>query len=157
MLGVFAMAEIAMLLPHSGGTFVYLHRIYGKAVGYAYGWGSFACIQSASAAAIAYVFAESLNAVVTLPKLGPEWEAMTVLWIFTPFADLGVKLAGSHWRHQRESGPDPVAVGLGSLEVGFVRSHLATREPCWFSGFSQERTFIPIPTAPPIRRCARVP
>jgi APA family basic amino acid/polyamine antiporter len=93
MLGVFAMAEIAMLLPHSGGTFVYLHRIYGKVVGYAYGWGSFACIQSASAAAIAYVFAESLNAVVPLPKLGPEWEAMTVLWIFTPFADLGVKLA----------------------------------------------------------------
>ncbi len=68
--GVFTMAEIAMLLPHSGGTFVYLHRIYGKIVGYAYGWGSFACIQSASTAAIAYVFAESLNAVFTLPKIG---------------------------------------------------------------------------------------
>jgi basic amino acid/polyamine antiporter, APA family len=93
MLGVFAMAEIAMLLPHSGGTFVYLHRIYGTVVGYAYGWGSFACIQSASAAAIAYVFAESLNVVVALPKLGPEWEAMTVLWIFTPFAEIGVKMA----------------------------------------------------------------
>lgn len=93
MLGVFAMAEIAMLLPHSGGTFIYLHRIYGTMVGYAYGWASFACIQSASTAAIAYIFAESLNAVVPLPTFGGDWEKMTVLWIFTPFAEIGVKLA----------------------------------------------------------------
>ncbi len=91
--GVLSLAEIAMLLPESGGSFVYLREIYGEKYGYFYGWASFACIQSASTAAIAYVFAQSLNAVYPLPMLGGEWETMKVLWIFTPFANLGVKLA----------------------------------------------------------------
>lgn len=92
LLGVLSLAEIAMLMPESGGSFVYLNKIYGNIFGYFYGWASFACIQSASTAAIAYVFAQSVNAVAPLPILGGEWETMTVLWIFTPFANLGVKL-----------------------------------------------------------------
>jgi basic amino acid/polyamine antiporter, APA family len=93
MLGVLTLAEIAMLLPHSGGSFVYLHKLYGAPVAYSYGWASFACIQSASTAAIAYVFAQSFNAIWALPILGGEWETWRFLWIFTPFANLGVKLA----------------------------------------------------------------
>lgn len=93
LLGVLSLAEIAMLMPQSGGSFVYLNKIYGKIFGYFYGWASFACIQSASTAAIAYVFAQSLNAVLPLPILGGEWETMSVLGIFTPFANMGVKLA----------------------------------------------------------------
>lgn len=92
LLGVLSLAEIAMLLPESGGSFIYLKEIYGEKYGYYYGWASFACIQSASTAAIAYVFAQSLNAIVPLPILGGAWETMEVLWIFTPFANLGVKL-----------------------------------------------------------------
>lgn len=92
LLGVLSLAEIAMLMPESGGSFVYLNKIYGEKTGYFYGWASFACIQSASTAAISYVFAQSLNAVIPLPILGGEWETMTVLWIFQPFANLGVKL-----------------------------------------------------------------
>lgn len=92
LLGVLSLAEIAMLMPESGGSFVYLNRIYGEKWGYFYGWASFACIQSASTAAIAYVFAQSLNAIYPLPALGGEWETMTVLWIFQPFANIGVKL-----------------------------------------------------------------
>lgn len=92
LLGVLSLAEIAMLLPESGGSFIYLKEIYGEKYGYYYGWASFACIQSASTAAIAYVFAQSLNAIVPLPILGGSWETMEVLWIFTPFANLGVKL-----------------------------------------------------------------
>ena len=93
LLGVLTLAEIAMLMPESGGSFVYLKEIYGEKYGYYYGWASFSCIQSASTAAIAYVFAQSLNAVVPLPILGGAWETMNVLGIFTPFANLGVKLA----------------------------------------------------------------
>jgi basic amino acid/polyamine antiporter, APA family len=92
LLGVLSLAEIAMLLPESGGSFVYLRKIYGEKYGFFYGWGSFACIQSASTAAIAYVFAQSLNAVIPLPILGGEWETMKVLGLFMPFANLGVKM-----------------------------------------------------------------
>jgi len=92
LLGVLTVAEVAMLIPVSGGPFSYLREIYGEKTGYFYGWASFACIQSASTASIAYVFAQSLNSVWQLPILGGSWETMTVLGIFTPFANLGVKL-----------------------------------------------------------------
>ncbi len=92
LLGVLTVAEIAMLIPVSGGPFAYLREMYGEKAGYFYGWASFATIQSASTASIAYVFAQSLNGVYELPILGGEWETFTVLGIFTPFANLGVKL-----------------------------------------------------------------
>jgi basic amino acid/polyamine antiporter, APA family len=92
LLGVLSLAELAMLMPHSGGPFVYLHKIYGPGVAYAYGWGSFACIQSASTAAIAYVFAQSVNAVRELPTLGGRFETMTLVGDIAPLANLGVKL-----------------------------------------------------------------
>jgi APA family basic amino acid/polyamine antiporter len=92
LLGVLTVAEVAMLIPVSGGPFAYLREIYGEKTGYFYGWASFACIQSASTASIAYVFAQSIHSIYPLPMLGGEWETYTVLGIFTPFANLGVKL-----------------------------------------------------------------
>jgi APA family basic amino acid/polyamine antiporter len=92
MLGVLTVAEVAMLIPVSGGPFAYLRQIYGERVAYYYGWASFACIQSASTASISYVFAQSLNAIYPLPVLGGAWETYQVLGIFTPFANIGVKL-----------------------------------------------------------------
>lgn len=93
LLGVLTVAEIAMRLPVSGGPFAYLKELYGAKTGYFYGWASFACIQSASTASISYVSAQSLHAVFPLPGLGGFWETYEVLGIFTPFANLGVKLA----------------------------------------------------------------
>lgn len=93
LLGVLTVAEIAMRLPVSGGPFAYLKELYGEKTGYFYGWASFACIQSASTASISYVSAQSLHAVFPLPILGGFWETYEVLGIFTPFANLGVKLA----------------------------------------------------------------
>lgn len=92
LLGVLSMAEIAMLMPESGGSFLYLTEIYGKGCGYSYGWASFVCIQSASAAAIACVCAQSLNTIVPLPRLGGAWESTTLIWMFQPYKDIGVKL-----------------------------------------------------------------
>ena len=40
LLGVLSLAEIAMLMPESGGSFVYLNKIYGEKYGYFYGWAS---------------------------------------------------------------------------------------------------------------------
>jgi len=92
LLGVLTVAEVAMLIPVSGGSFSYLEIMYGEKTGYFFGWTSFACIQSASVASIAYVFAQSLDSMYELPLLGGEWETLTVLGIFTPFANLGVKM-----------------------------------------------------------------
>lgn len=93
MLGVLSLAEIAVLIPVSGGPYSYLKNIYSRSLGFFYGWSSFTVIQSASIASIAYVFAQSLNAIIPLPILGGEWETWTFLGVFTPFANIGVKLA----------------------------------------------------------------
>lgn len=92
LLGVLTTAEIGSMITESGGPYAYFKRIYGSVFAFFYGWSSFSVIQSASIASIAYVFSQSVNALVTLPRLGGSWETWSVLGIFTPLANLGVKV-----------------------------------------------------------------
>ncbi len=59
--GTFAYAEVAALLPEAGGEYVFLRRAYGRAVGFVYGWTTFAIYKSGSQAALAVGFAIFLN------------------------------------------------------------------------------------------------
>src|SRR5213596_2069725 len=58
LLGTLSNAELASMMPETGGQYVYLHRAYGPFVAFLYGWALFAVIQSGSIAALSYVFAE---------------------------------------------------------------------------------------------------
>ena len=89
--GALSNAEIAGMLADSGGEYVYYRKIYNKFFAFLFGWTNFTAIRSASAASVAYVFAESLNAMITLPTLPDSWAHVTFLEIFTPFDNLGVK------------------------------------------------------------------
>jgi APA family basic amino acid/polyamine antiporter len=94
--GALTNAEIASLIPATGGQYVYFRRMYGDFVGYLYGWSVFAVIQTGSIASIAYVFAEYVGYFVPLPRLGADWEAMRLslgsVITFTPFVEFGEKL-----------------------------------------------------------------
>lgn len=92
MLGVLTIGEIAGLEPGSGGPYAYLRRMYGRVAAFSYGWASITAIQSAAIASIAYVFAHSLNAVVTLPRLDATTEQWNLWGLFYPLDNLGVKL-----------------------------------------------------------------
>ena len=92
LLGVLTTTEVGAMITESGGPYAYFKRIYGRNFAFYYGWSSLAVIQSASIASISYVFSQSVNALVELPRLGGAWEEWTVLGIFTPLANLGVKL-----------------------------------------------------------------
>ncbi|HRF38669.1 MAG TPA: amino acid permease, partial [Saprospiraceae bacterium] len=92
LLGVLTTTEIGSMITESGGPYAYFKKIYGKIFAYYYGWSSFSVIQSASIASIAYVFSQSVNAVVELPRLGAAWEEWSILGIFFPFANIGVKV-----------------------------------------------------------------
>ncbi len=91
LIGAVTNAEIAGLIAAPGGQYVYFKEMYGKAFAFLYGWSCFSVIQSASIASIAYVFAESVNAVVNLPRLGPELEQLSIFGIFHPLESFGVK------------------------------------------------------------------
>ncbi len=87
LLGVLATTEVGAMITESGGPYAYFKRIYGRNFAFYYGWSSLAVIQSASIASISYVFSQSVNALVALPRLGGAWETWTVLGIFTPSFD----------------------------------------------------------------------
>jgi APA family basic amino acid/polyamine antiporter len=84
-------AEIAGLIAEPGGQYVYFKKMYGNAFAFLYGWACFSVIQSASIASITYVFSESVNSVITLPRLSPELENFSIFEIFYPLQSFGVK------------------------------------------------------------------
>lgn len=89
--GALSNAEIAGMLADSGGEYVYFNKIYNRFFAFIFGWTCFAVIRSSAVASIAYVFAHSFNSLITLPVLPEAWEQFTVLGIFTPFDNFGVK------------------------------------------------------------------
>jgi amino acid transporter len=64
LLGALAYAEVTVLYPRAGGNYVFLREAYGRLAGFLWGWVYFWIICSASLAALATVFTDSLNDVV---------------------------------------------------------------------------------------------
>jgi basic amino acid/polyamine antiporter, APA family len=59
--GSFSYSEIAAMMPEAGGDYVYLRRAYGRAVGFLYGWMTFAVAKAGSQAALAVGLAIFMN------------------------------------------------------------------------------------------------
>jgi APA family basic amino acid/polyamine antiporter len=62
--GSFSYSEIAAMMPEAGGDYVYLRRAYGRAVGFLYGWMTFAVAKAGSQAALAVGLAIFMNVAV---------------------------------------------------------------------------------------------
>ena len=90
--GALSNAEIAGLLADTGGDYVYLKKIYNRFFSFLYGWSLFAVIQTATISSLAYVFAQSLNSIVSIPELFPSLQDYTIGGVFFPFQNSGVKL-----------------------------------------------------------------
>lgn len=93
--GALTNAEIASLIPETGGQYVYFERMYGPFFAFLYGWAIFAIIQCGSIAAVAYVFAEYSTQFVVLP----EFSETVATWSFhlpfvgdiMPLKEIGTK------------------------------------------------------------------
>src|SRR6267378_1129292 len=53
--------ELAAMMPHAGGQYVYLREAYGRLWGFLYGWTLFLIIQTGTIAAVAVAFARFLG------------------------------------------------------------------------------------------------
>jgi APA family basic amino acid/polyamine antiporter len=71
-IGALSYAELAGMMPHAGGQYVYLREAYSPLWGFLYGWSCFLVIQTGSIAAVAVVFAKYLG--VLRPELGTDAE-----------------------------------------------------------------------------------
>src|SRR5215468_3984595 len=93
--GALTNAEIASVIPETGGQYVYFDRLYGPFTAYLYGWAVFAVMQTGSIAAVAYVFAEYSTEFVHLPEFAPSIAAWTLHLPFigdvAPLKDIGIK------------------------------------------------------------------
>jgi APA family basic amino acid/polyamine antiporter len=90
--GALSNAEVAGLLADTGGEFVYFKKIYNRFFAFMYGWSLFTVIQTATISSLAYVFAQSLNSIITIPGIFSSLQHFTIGGVFYPFQDFGVKM-----------------------------------------------------------------
>ena len=90
--GALSNAEVAGLLADTGCEFVYLKKIYNRFFSFMYGWSLFTVIQTATISSLAYVFAQSLNSIITIPVIFSSLQHFTLGGVFYPFQDFGIKL-----------------------------------------------------------------
>ncbi|CAG5018656.1 Serine/threonine exchanger SteT [Dyadobacter sp. CECT 9275] len=64
MMGALSTAELTSMMPGSGGEYVYFKKIYGRFFSFLYGWGNLVVMKSATIAALAYIFSDSLHSVI---------------------------------------------------------------------------------------------
>jgi basic amino acid/polyamine antiporter, APA family len=69
-MGALSYAELAAMMPHAGGQYVYLREAYGSLWAFLYGWTCFLVIQTGSIAAVGVAFAKFLG--VLVPSLGTD-------------------------------------------------------------------------------------
>ena len=58
-MGALSYGELAAMMPHAGGQYVYLREAYSPLWGFLYGWTLFMVIQTGSIAAVAVAFANA--------------------------------------------------------------------------------------------------
>src|SRR6185295_8787354 len=93
--GALTNAEIAGMIPETGGQYVYFERMYGPFFAFLYGWAVFSIMQCGSIAAVAYLFAEYAGRLIHMP----EFTGAAATWSFhlpfigdvTPLAEIGTK------------------------------------------------------------------
>jgi len=101
MIGALSYGELAAMMPHAGGQYVYLRESLGPLWGFLYGWTFFVVIQAGSIAAVCVAFGKFTG-------------------IFFP------AISGTHWLWHIAHVP-PVHVGpmvLGNMEIGVNTANL---------------------------------
>jgi len=92
MLGAFCFASLATTTQEAGGQFQYFKNTFGSFFGFMYGWSFFTVISTASIASMAYVFAESVVNLFSLPPLLKELEHINIAGEIFLFKNATVKL-----------------------------------------------------------------
>jgi APA family basic amino acid/polyamine antiporter len=92
MLGAFTYAGLATMTTQTGGVYEYFRLIYGDFIAFLFGWSAFTIIGSGAIAALAFVFSQSVNTLVTLPEPLHALRDIGIGNAVFPFADSGIKL-----------------------------------------------------------------
>jgi amino acid transporter len=138
LLGGLSLAEVAVRYPRAGGNYIYLREGFGPLWGFLWGWVDFGIVKSASIAALATVFADSLVEVVTNPAVTARLSADFEATLAGPWPRVGLTAAvilllslinviGVRWGGGLQLAVTLVKVGslLGILVLPFIAWALA--------------------------------
>ncbi len=75
LVGALCYSELTTAYPHPGGDYHFLHRAYGRATAFLFGWARFAVITTGSIALLAFVFGDYMQQAVPLSFLPEGWGA----------------------------------------------------------------------------------
>ncbi len=95
--GALSNAEVAAMLPETGGQYIFFRKMYGDFVAFLYGWSAFIVINTAGVASIAYVAGTYAEYYISLPRFSSDIEQAIYLYIpgigrIFPLENIGVKL-----------------------------------------------------------------
>ena len=86
LMAALSFGELAAMMPNAGGQYNFVTRIYGKRMGFVYGWAVFSVIQTGVIAAVAMAFAKHLGIFT--------WNHEKVVFSFVLFGTTFKLLAG---------------------------------------------------------------
>jgi len=92
--GALTFAELAAMMPHAGGVYVFLNRAYGGLAGFLYGWAYFVVVNTGGLAALSIAFATYLGFFIPLSPVGIKLVAISGLLFLTAINYFGVKSGG---------------------------------------------------------------
>ena len=103
LLGALSLAEVAVIVPKAGGNYAILRDAYGRWAGFLWGWVEFLIIRSASIAALATIFTESLHDIVrqvasddpTAEIIGPLGRTFITVGVIVALGLINAR--GTHW------------------------------------------------------------
>jgi APA family basic amino acid/polyamine antiporter len=113
LLGALCFAELATMLPHAGGLYVYLREAYGKLTAFLFGWQEFLFNRPASTAALSMIFVGSLGI-----ALGFNFGIFVklALAIALQIAAVGINVVGVLWGGRVQAATTIIKAGF----VAFV-------------------------------------
>jgi APA family basic amino acid/polyamine antiporter len=91
--GGLALGELGSMFPDAGGLYVYLRRIYGKPLGFLYGWGLLTIIHSGSIATLAVAFRLYLGQMFSLNSSAQKLTGISCVLFLTGLNCFGLRPA----------------------------------------------------------------
>ncbi len=85
-IGALSYGELAGMMPHAGGLYVYLREAYNPLTGFLYGWTTFLVIQTGTIAAVGVAFAKFTG--LLIPWFREDHVLLTVLGLKVSAAQL---------------------------------------------------------------------
>ncbi|PIF46025.1 amino acid/polyamine/organocation transporter (APC superfamily) [Chryseobacterium sp. 52] len=141
--------ELSALFPKAGGQYTYLKEIFGKRMGFLYGWGLFTVIQTGTIAAVAMAFGKftaylvpSLNQAAPLFQSGEfkiTWIQILAIAVIVLLTYINTRGVQSGKLLQNVFTGSKIIAILGLIAAGFILvdfSHLAENFNFGFDAFN---------------------